>query len=220
VTQWRATDASGNYDSCTFEVEVTDDEPPHLTCPVEIVRTEPGPVAYAPAVQDNCEDSAAVTLVPPSGSRFDVGTTRVAATATDGGGNTDECSFTVTVTPALATTSTTLPAGCPVAASFASVSCRLAALVPVVSANTVDPARGRLGKLLDRTGDLLGRADALAAAGKRRPTARALRKASARLGRFRKKALAEKSGLAEPARDALAAEVDAIAADLRTLRGS
>jgi hypothetical protein len=221
VTQWRATDPSGNYDSCTFEVQVTDDEPPHLTCPDDIVRAGPGPVAYAATVEDNCEDSAAVALVPPPGSQFGVGTTRVVATATDRGGNTDECSFAVTVAPAPATTTTTtLPAGCPVAASFASVSCRLAALAPVVSANTVDPARGRLGGLLGRTGDLVGRADALAAAGRRGPTTRALRRAIARLGRFRKKVLSKKSGLAEAARDALAAEADAIAADLRTLRAS
>ena len=49
-----------------------------------------------PTAADNC-GSASVTTSKASGSSFPLGTTTVTATATDGSGNTRQCSFTVTV---------------------------------------------------------------------------------------------------------------------------
>ena len=89
--------------SCSFTVTVTESQPPDITCPADVFATvlpgEPGTVVEfeMPAASDNCSD---VTLVcdPPSGSVFPVGTTPVTCTATDSSGNTNSCTFVVTVT--------------------------------------------------------------------------------------------------------------------------
>ncbi|MDX1953414.1 MAG: HYR domain-containing protein [Verrucomicrobiota bacterium] len=51
----------------------------------------------APVAADNCSGSVTVTLNPPSGSIFGPGDHTIVATAVDGNGNTNECSFTLTV---------------------------------------------------------------------------------------------------------------------------
>ncbi|MBI3851275.1 MAG: HYR domain-containing protein [Verrucomicrobia bacterium] len=98
-----ATDASGNSASCSFTVTVVDAEKPTLTsCPTNmLVSTAPGQcsavVNYLPPVaQDNCPG---VTLAcnPASGATFSKGTNPVLCTATDASGNTNACSFTITV---------------------------------------------------------------------------------------------------------------------------
>ena len=96
-----ATDAAGNTDVCSFTVTVTgDDQPPTLTCPLNItISTDQcgAEVSYStPISSDNCPGTT-VTVSPESGSFFPVGTTTVTATATDAAGNTDVCTFTVTV---------------------------------------------------------------------------------------------------------------------------
>ena len=75
-------------------------------CPGNITRfsTDPAGVAvsYFPTVLfGDCPllPLADVTCTPPSGSTFPVGTTTVTATATDGCGQSAQCSFTVTVNP-------------------------------------------------------------------------------------------------------------------------
>lgn len=78
--------------------------PPVLTLPGDItVSTDPGAatatVNYTVTATD-AEDgdlSAAVGLVPPSGSSFGIGETTVVATLTDSGGNTVQGTFTVSV---------------------------------------------------------------------------------------------------------------------------
>ena len=50
----------------------------------------------APVVQDNCT-GATFECYPPSGATFAVGTNTVVCAATDGGGSTNGCSFTVIV---------------------------------------------------------------------------------------------------------------------------
>ena len=54
------------------------------------------PVSYMASVTDNCT-GATLAYAPAAGSTFAVGTSVVTATATDVGGNTATCTFTVTV---------------------------------------------------------------------------------------------------------------------------
>lgn len=101
-----ATDAAGNTDTCSFTVTVTDDEPPVATCPADITQpADPGEcgasITFAATATDNCP-GVAVTCSPPSGTLFPIGTTTVTCTATDGAGNQDVCTFSVTVTDASA----------------------------------------------------------------------------------------------------------------------
>ena len=96
------TDASGNKDSCTFTVTVTDNSKPTIVCPANITKnTDPGQccavATFAPTVGDNCPN-AIFTCTPPSGTCFNVGTTSVKCVVTDAAGNKDSCTFTVTVT--------------------------------------------------------------------------------------------------------------------------
>ncbi len=96
-----ATDPAGNTDVCSFTVTVTDDQAPAITCPGNITQTADADVCgaivtFEATATDNC--SAVVTYSQDPGTLFPVGTTTVTATATDPAGNTDVCSFTVTVT--------------------------------------------------------------------------------------------------------------------------
>ncbi|MCP4567453.1 MAG: HYR domain-containing protein, partial [FCB group bacterium] len=97
-----ATDASGNADTCYFNVTVNDNEDPVATCPSDItVGTEAGAcgatVTFAASVTDNCA-GASVSCSPASGTFFAVGTTQVTCTALDASGNSSTCNFDVTVT--------------------------------------------------------------------------------------------------------------------------
>ena len=94
-------DAAMNSASCGFTVTVNDTEAPNITCPGNISTTATGPggaaVSFSPTVTDNC-DTVTPVCAPASGSTFPIGTTPVNCTATDTSGNSDMCSFTVTVT--------------------------------------------------------------------------------------------------------------------------
>lgn len=93
---------AAGYDTCQFHVTVIDTQPPHVTCPANVVQANDSGqcgaiVNYPPAVAiDNCS-GVTVTYSQAAGTFFPVGTTTVTVTATDGSGNTDSCSFTVTV---------------------------------------------------------------------------------------------------------------------------
>jgi hypothetical protein len=88
--------------TCSFTVTVIDTQPPSANCPANIVVTNaPGQCGAVvnftlPSNTDNCGVSNAVAT-PPSGSFFPVGTTTVTVMVTDIHGNTNSCSFTVTV---------------------------------------------------------------------------------------------------------------------------
>ena len=106
---YSATDAHGNTGSATQVVTVVDNTPPVISCPSNIVL-EPtcpsGAVATytAPVGTDNCPGvNTTRTAGPASGSVFPIGTTTVTHTATDAGGNSTSCSFTVTVKTVLQT---------------------------------------------------------------------------------------------------------------------
>jgi hypothetical protein len=97
-----AVDASGNADTCTFNVEVKDMEPPTISCPAPVeVANEPGQcgavVNFDVSATDNCGE-ASLQVTPPSGTFFEVGTTSVVCIASDQSGNADTCTFDVTVT--------------------------------------------------------------------------------------------------------------------------
>jgi len=87
--------------SCSFTVTVNDTQKPSITCPSNIVvYNDPGYcsalVTYSVTATDNCPGVSVVSS-PPSGFAFPVGVTTVLSTATDAHGNTETCSFTVTV---------------------------------------------------------------------------------------------------------------------------
>jgi len=76
--------------------------PPSVTCPPSLVlNTDPGQcsrsnVTFTATPSDDCP-GATVSCVPPSGSTFPAGVTTVTCKATDAAGNTNQCTFTVTV---------------------------------------------------------------------------------------------------------------------------
>jgi gliding motility-associated-like protein len=103
--EFTATDATGNETICTFDVIVTDDENPVITCPGDIFLTiESGAcdtiVNYPiPAATDNCTD-VIIGLIngPAPGSTQTAGTYTVTIGAQDNAGNLATCSFTIEIT--------------------------------------------------------------------------------------------------------------------------
>ena len=96
-----ATDASGNSNACSFTVTVIDTTPPAIVCPTNRIAECTGgmgtTVGYLATATDACDTNPSVVCVPASGSFFALGTTLVVCTATDASGNSNSCSFTVTV---------------------------------------------------------------------------------------------------------------------------
>jgi len=94
-------DNTGLADTCWGTVTVVDQTPPIIQCPadigVPIERPNTGAVVgYGIYVHDECPPVNLV-CVPPSGSFFPIGSTRVNCTATDVAGNSANCSFSVLV---------------------------------------------------------------------------------------------------------------------------
>lgn len=99
---YTATDNAGNTAAATQTVNVVDNTPPTVSCPSNItVVADAGvctaTVDYNLSGNDNCGGTVMTTIVP-SGTAFPIGTTTVSVTATDAAGNSNNCSFTVTVT--------------------------------------------------------------------------------------------------------------------------
>jgi len=105
VVVFTATDAGGNPVSCAITIVVEDNQPPvFVNCPTNITvnnmvdQCGANVVFSTPIVTDNC--GAVVSLVAPSlpsGSLFPVGTSIVTFRAVDAAGNSDVCTFTITV---------------------------------------------------------------------------------------------------------------------------
>ena len=80
-----------------------DNEPPSLTCPSSIrtfvsADSSTAPVSYSVLnARDNSGGAPSVVCSPSSGNVFRVGDRDVTCTATDESGNSNECSFKVTV---------------------------------------------------------------------------------------------------------------------------
>ncbi|MCF8416530.1 MAG: HYR domain-containing protein [Crocinitomicaceae bacterium] len=99
---WTVVDGSLNTSTCTFTVEVEDNQAPIISgCPSNItVGTDNGDCGAivnwsVPTFTDNC--GALISSNYDSGDFFATGTTTVIYTVTDGAGNISICSFTVTV---------------------------------------------------------------------------------------------------------------------------
>ncbi len=100
-----ANDGNGNTASCTFTVTLKDVTKPNITCPANVTLAADANCsgvlgAYAPvSVSDNCNPNPTVTQSPAASTVLsghnDVET--VTLTANDGNGNTQFCTFTVTL---------------------------------------------------------------------------------------------------------------------------
>ncbi|MCE7924503.1 MAG: HYR domain-containing protein [Haliscomenobacteraceae bacterium CHB4] len=100
------TDASGCSVTQSVQIAVEDTEAPALTCPSNVTTGFcNATVTFAlPQATDNCPvDPQQIELIAgqASGTTFPVGTTTETYRYTDFGGNTAQCSFTVTVHPQL-----------------------------------------------------------------------------------------------------------------------
>jgi gliding motility-associated-like protein len=109
------TDVNGNTSACSYSVVVIDDEAPSVFCPADtVITTEPGACTavvgdIAPDFFENCTvDTLFYTLESggmmvgsgandASGETFELGTTTVSYIIVDQSGNTDTCSFDVTL---------------------------------------------------------------------------------------------------------------------------
>ncbi len=95
---WTVTDASGNTSSCTQSVTVTDGQLPSITCPANVVDNSCTNTAswVVPTPTDNCTTTLQSPAYTP-GSSFPSGSTVLTYTVTDAVGNTQSCSFIVTI---------------------------------------------------------------------------------------------------------------------------
>lgn len=104
--EYIATDGNGNTDTCTFTITITDTESPAIvSCPANMVVSSDSGICgaivswTAPTVTDNCPNPTISQISGlTSGSLFPSGTSTIVYVATDANGNSDTCSFTVTVT--------------------------------------------------------------------------------------------------------------------------
>ena len=96
-----ATDGSGNTNACTFTVTVQDTTAPAINCPLPITQEATNAagnvVVFTVTTSDNVDPSPTLIVTPPSGSLFPLGSTLVTAVSYDVAGNSNTCSFTVTV---------------------------------------------------------------------------------------------------------------------------
>ena len=96
-----ATDGASNTATCNFDVLVSDNTNPTITCPEDQEGsvdtscnfTLPDYTSLATAA-DNCTD-VTVSQVPAPGTVVEAGTTTIVLTATDGASNTATCNFDV-----------------------------------------------------------------------------------------------------------------------------
>jgi len=101
TNRFKATDAVGNTNFCSFTVTVVDNESPHITCPPDItVITQPGQPYAAnvnlgiPTTTDNCGVPIVSNNAP---TIFPVGTNLVTWLVTDTSGNASICQQRVIV---------------------------------------------------------------------------------------------------------------------------
>lgn len=104
VVTYTARDARGNETTCQFNVVVTYNQPPQLTgCPESINATAEingeAVITWDEPVFTVACGTLTVERSHEPGSSFGIGTTEVVYTASDGLGNSAQCSFTITVEP-------------------------------------------------------------------------------------------------------------------------
>jgi gliding motility-associated-like protein len=97
---YTVTDGAGNVSTCSFNVNVTDNQLPAITCAQPIETCDPLVTFTAPVASDNCGiQTVTQTAGLASNSLFPVGITTNTYLVTDIHGNTNSCSFTVEVFP-------------------------------------------------------------------------------------------------------------------------
>jgi len=101
---FEVTDATGNIQSCSFDVIVNDTENPEISCTSDIIVDNDSGLCTAvvsysqPVGTDNCTGQTTVQIAGlSSGSVFSMGTTTNTFEVTDAAGNIQSCSFDVTV---------------------------------------------------------------------------------------------------------------------------
>lgn len=99
-----AEDEFGNTSTCSYDIIVEDDDAPVIDCPSDlIVSADPGNCSavvnfIAPSITENCGGESIIqTSGPVSGSTFNIGSTPITFTATDGVGNSSECTYNIVV---------------------------------------------------------------------------------------------------------------------------
>lgn len=97
----KATNPLGTTSTSNAVVVAGDTIAPVLTCPSNRVVGCRGPsgttVSYVVGITDNCDQNPILVCTPPSGSVFPFGTTTVVCRGSDSSGNTNTCTFTITV---------------------------------------------------------------------------------------------------------------------------
>src|SRR5439155_519972 len=100
---FQVSDAAGNTATCSFTVTVNDNQPPTISCPINIVTTNDvgqcsAVVSYTPPVgSDNCPGAVTTQIAGlTNGAAFPVGVTTNVFQVTDAAGNSATCSYTVT----------------------------------------------------------------------------------------------------------------------------
>ncbi|NRB33020.1 MAG: HYR domain-containing protein, partial [Rhizobiaceae bacterium] len=114
VVEWTTTDNSGNTNTCTHTITITDNIDPVVSCPSSVIDSDDntncgkniGGIDLNSSM-DNCsigDTSYVLTGATTgtgngdvSGTFFDIGETTVTYTVTDGSSNTETCQFTVTL---------------------------------------------------------------------------------------------------------------------------
>ena len=95
------TNDGGSITSRVARLTVVDTIAPSVTCPgpihLKTTSTNGAVVSFAASASDGCTPSPAFACLPASGSLFPVGLTTVICTAVDSSGNSNSCSFAVTV---------------------------------------------------------------------------------------------------------------------------
>lgn len=100
---YKASDAAGNTNTCSFKVTVTDNQVPLLTCkPATVTLNAQGRVMISPSDvfqqgSDNCGSINLQSVTPHLFTCDNLGTNTVILTVNDGNGNTTQCHATVTV---------------------------------------------------------------------------------------------------------------------------
>lgn len=97
-----ATDSQGGTSSVTAELTAgADSSPPIVLCPNDISVTASRPcgaaVEFSASAMDDCDSSVTAVCMPPSGTVFPIGETKVTCSSKDASGNSGECSFNVVV---------------------------------------------------------------------------------------------------------------------------
>ena len=99
------TDGAANSAICTFDINPLDVDDPIITCPGDITQNnDPGScgalITYStPVFSDNCSAATlSQTLGLVSTDLFPIGVTTNTFNVTDNGGNTANCSFSITIT--------------------------------------------------------------------------------------------------------------------------